>query len=237
MYIISLLFDENGSASQLGMLRVGAFIVALLVTVMLHEIAHGYSALLYGDTTAKDYGRLTLNPKKHFDLMGLFMMFLVGFGWAKPVPVNANNFEKKRSGMIVVSLAGVVTNMLLAFIFASLYVVFGNIPVVYESVGYYLVYFGWYLSYMMLALNISFALFNILPLFPLDGYRLLSCFVPQSNAYMSFVRKYSMYIFLALILWQYLPIIGDFSPFTLYITELGGWIRNSFTSFWEWVIL
>ncbi len=237
MYIISLLFDENGSASQLGMLRVGAFIVALLVTVMLHEIAHGYSALLYGDTTAKDYGRLTLNPKKHFDLMGLFMMFLVGFGWAKPVPVNANNFEKKRSGMIVVSLAGVVTNMLLAFIFASLDVVFGNIPVVYESVGYYLVYFGWYLSYMMLALNISFALFNILPLFPLDGYRLLSCFVPQSNAYMSFVRKYSMYIFLALILWQYLPIIGDFSPFTLYITELGGWIRNSFTSFWEWVIL
>lgn len=237
MYIISLLFDSDGSASQEGMLRIGAFIVALLVTVMLHEIGHGLSALLYGDTTAKDNGRLTLNPAKHFDFMGLVMMMLVGFGWAKPVPVNVNNFENKRSGMIVVSLAGVFINLCLAFIFALVFVLLATVAVAYGSLQYYVLYFCYFFSYMMMMLNINFALFNILPLFPLDGYRLLSCFVPQSNGYMSFVRRYSMYIFLVLIMWQYLPIIGDYSPFTLYISNVGSWIYTSFTNFWQWVVL
>ncbi len=235
MYIISLLFD-NGSITREGMLRVGAFVVALLVTVMLHEIAHGYCALLYGDRTAKDNGRLTLNPAKHFDPFGLLMMLIVGFGWARPVPVNVNNFEKKRTGMIVVSLAGVVTNLVLSFVFALGYVSLWGVSVVEGSTLYYFAYFAMYLSYLMLWLNINFALFNILPLFPLDGYRLLSCFVPQNNSYMAFVRKYSMYIFLALIMWQYLPIIGDYSPFTLYISNVGGWIADRFVSFWAWVI-
>lgn len=236
MYIISLLYSNGNSITREGLLCVVAFICALLITVMLHEIAHGVSALMYGDTTAKDYGRLTLNPAKHFDPMGILMMLLVGFGWAKPVPVNVNNFEKKRSGMIVVSFAGVVTNLLLSFIFMGLYIWTTTMTYSTEA-GYYALVFFVNFCYLMMWLNICFALFNILPLFPLDGYRLLSCFVPQSNRYMTFVRRYSMYIFLVLILWQYIPIIGDWSPLSLWISTVGDYIRNAFTLFWQWVIL
>ncbi len=236
MYIISLLYSYGNSISREGLLCVVAFVCALLITVMLHEIAHGLSALMYGDTTAKDYGRLTLNPAKHFDPMGILMMLLVGFGWAKPVPVNVNNFENNRSGMIVVSLAGVVTNLFLSFVFMALYVLCTTITYSTDA-GYYTLVFFINFAYLMMWLNICFALFNILPLFPLDGYRLLSCFVRQNNSYMTFVRRYSMYIFLALILWQYIPIIGDYSPLTLWIGNVGGYIKDAFYIFWRWVIV
>ena len=115
MYIYRLLTNGGQEITREGLLNVVAFIPALLMALILHEIAHGLVALWNGDQTAKMYGRLSLNPLKHFDWIGLVMMVLVGFGWAKPVPIDPNNFKKRKLGCITVSIAGVITNLFLAF--------------------------------------------------------------------------------------------------------------------------
>lgn len=238
------LITENG---RLGLLYVLAMLFAIVFALVLHEIAHGLVALWNGDPTAKIYGRLSLNPLKHFDILGLLMMLVVGFGWAKPVPINPRNFKKYKTGCITVSLAGIVTNFLLAFIFAMVYValycripfapylLYGIMPTsqnVSASVSY-LVAFFLYFSGLMMQLNVCFALFNLLPLFPLDGYRLLACFVSENNGYMRFVRRYSLYIMLGLIILGNIDIISAYTPLNLYINTLGGWIQQGFISFWE----
>ncbi len=233
MYIYQLLTNGGRGVSREGLLSVLAFIPALLIALILHEIAHGLVALWNGDETAKAYGRLSLNPLRHFDWIGLIMMVLVGFGWAKPVPINPNNFKKRRLGCITVSVAGVITNFLLAFIFAIGVVLLGRIPVEEGTSLYYFVYFCYAFCLLTMRLNINFALFNILPLYPLDGYRLLSCFVDERNGFMTFLRKYSLYILLGFIVLEYIPIVGNYSPLTLYISRFGGIIDNGFEKFWR----
>src|SRR5665647_3932881 len=98
--------------------------VLLLYSVILHELAHGWVAYRMGDATAKWLGRLTLNPIKHLDPIGSLMLFLVGFGWAKPVPINLNNIPNKRKGLIFVSSAGIIANIIFAFIAGMLYRLF-----------------------------------------------------------------------------------------------------------------
>ncbi|MCH5159300.1 MAG: site-2 protease family protein [Clostridiales bacterium] len=219
-----------------GLLNVLAFVVALLAALVLHELAHGLVALWNGDNTAKIYGRLTLNPIKHFDWVGLVLMFLVGFGWAKPVPVNPNNFKDKRIGAITVSIAGISTNIILAFFAAMFYVIFWNISPQTESAAY-AVYFFRELSYLILSLNVAFALFNLLPLYPLDGYRLLSCFIDERNGAMMFLRRYSLYIMLGFIVFNslsnYIPMLSLFSPLNWYLARFGGLIQGGFYNFWR----
>lgn len=215
------------------LLVVLAFIVALFVSIILHEISHGLVALWNGDPTAKMYGRLTLNPVKHFDLIGLFMMLIVGFGWAKPVPVNPNNFKKYKLGSITVSIAGIVMNLILAFLAALGFVLLGDVAVVVDTPMYYFVLFCFELMDWLLILNVNLALFNFLPLFPLDGYRLLSCFVNENNGFMRFMRRYSLYILLGFIVLDYIPYVSNYSPLNLYIGQLGGLIQNGFVSFWR----
>ena len=240
MYIYRLLTSDGQGISRTGLLNVLAFVVALFVALILHEIAHGLVALWNGDNTAKAYGRLTLNPIKHFDLFGLLLMLLVGFGWAKPVPVNPNNFRNRKVGAITVSIAGVLTNIIIAFFATMGSVLFYRMlmtdKLANESM-YYFVYFCYALMSMLVGLNISFALFNILPLYPLDGYRLLSCFVSQENGFMRFLRRYSFYIILGLVAidyaFDYLPVVAGYSPLNLYIGKFGGLIRLGFESFWR----
>ena len=228
------ILTNGGSVTKENLLMLVAFIVALFVALILHEIAHGLVALWNGDNTAKVYGRLSINPLRHFDLTGLLLMFLVGFGWAKPVPVNASNFRNHKLGAITVSIAGVLTNIIIAFFSAMGAVLIGNVKVgnMSESM-YFFVYFCYALMYMLMGLNISFALFNILPLYPLDGYRLLSSFVPQSNKFMTFLRKYSLYIILGLMLLDFIPYVSYYSPLNLYIGRFGGIIQDGFCSFWR----
>ncbi len=232
MSIIRILTNEYSGITRESLLETVAFIVALLIALVLHEVAHGLVAYWNGDITAKYYGRLSLNPARHFDIVGLLMMLLVGFGWAKPVPVNPNNFKNRKTGAITVSLAGVVTNLVLAFLFSSLMVF--PLLIAYEvaSTTYYVVYFLFYLGIYTTALNINFALFNLLPLYPLDGYRLLSCFVDERNNTMTFLRRNSFYIMLALILIDNIPILQNFSPINWYITTLGSKIMVLFQNFW-----
>ena len=222
----------NAPNGRYGLLSVLAFVVALLSALVLHELAHGLVALWNGDNTAKLYGRLSLNPIKHFDWVGLILMFLVGFGWAKPVPVNPNNFKNRKVGSITVSIAGVATNIVLAFIAAMAYVLFSNITPQTQSAAY-TVYFFEALAYLMCQLNVSFALFNLLPLYPLDGYRLLSCFVNENNGAMRFIRRYSLYIMLGFIVLNSISVISFVSPLHWYLSKFGGLIRNGFYNFWR----
>jgi Zn-dependent protease len=230
MYFIQLLTNGTNGITREGLLNVAAFLFALLVALMLHEIAHGLVALWFGDDTAKNSGRLTLNPRRHFSLIGFLMLLLVGFGWANPVPVNSSKFRRRTAGMLCVSLAGVATNFLLAFLFALPYcaLYFYN-----GEMNEYLLYFLRQATVLTISLNISFALFNLLPLYPLDGYRLLSCFVPQQNGAMTFLRRYSLYILLGLIMMQYVPLLQNYSPLTLYIERLGTTIVNAFITVWS----
>ena len=215
-----------------GLLNVLAFVVALLSALVLHEIAHGLVALWNGDNTAKVYGRLSLNPIRHFDWVGLLLMFLVGFGWAKPVPVNPNNFKDRKVGAITVSIAGVLTNVLLAFFAAMVYVLFARIKPQTAGASY-AVYFFAVLADLMCQLNVWFALFNLLPLYPLDGYRLLSCFVNENNGAMVFLRRYSLYILLGFIVLNSISVISFISPLHWYLSEFGGLIQSGFYNFWR----
>jgi len=241
MYLYDLLTNFGSGISREGLLNVLAFIVALVFALVLHEIAHGLVALWNGDVTAKAMGRLSVNPVKHFDLIGFLMLLLVGFGWAKPVPVNPNNFKHKRWGAVSVSLAGVVTNLLLAFLFALPYHAIGT-KYFYtdKDAAYYAMYFLFVFCQFMVTLNVSFALFNLLPLFPLDGYRLIAGFAGENNGFMRFLRRYSLYIMLVLLVWDtvcsYVSVLSDFSPLDWYIRWIGGKIQWCFTAFWGLMI-
>lgn len=233
MTLYNIFTNYGQGVTRYTLLSLLAFIIAVVGAIVLHELAHGLVALWNGDPTAKMYGRLTLNPVKHFDIIGLLMMLLVGFGWAKPVPVNPDNFKNRKVGAVTVSVAGIAVNLLLAFIAALGVVGFGKIQAMPDTSLYYFAYFCWQLSTWFMALNVSLALFNLLPLFPLDGYRLLSCFVNENNAFMTFLRRYSLYIVLGVIVLDYIPVVSAFSPFNLYIGKLGGLIQSGFTAFWR----
>jgi Zn-dependent protease len=148
-------------------------IPAILIALTLHELAHGYVAYRLGDSTAKDLGRLTLNPLKHIDPMGFFALLIFRFGWAKPVPVNPAYFQgNRRRGMFFVALAGPATNFVLA-LFAALLIV--SVPLFQTGVAFLFLRQLFFISTLL-------GVFNLLPVPPLDGSKVLAYFVPQSVA-------------------------------------------------------
>jgi Zn-dependent protease len=140
--------------------------IPLLYSIIFHELAHGWVAYLMGDPTAKSLGRLSLNPLKHLDPMGTIMLFVFGFGWAKPVPVNFGRLHDRRKGMILVSAAGIITNTLIAFIALFLNRLLSLSP---SSTPGELLYY-------LAQINIMLAAFNLIPLPPLDGSKILMGF-------------------------------------------------------------
>jgi len=166
-----------------------------IIAITIHEVSHGIVAAWLGDPTAKQSGRLTLNPVKHFDLMGVVMMVVIGFGWARPVPVNPMNFKKPKLGMAIVAAAGPLSNILLSFVFLCLLIALPSGPNTsrfIELVGNFL----WY-GVMM---NIGFAAFNLIPISPLDGSKILALALPQ-RIYFRYMRfeRYGMLVLMALI--------------------------------------
>lgn len=145
--------------------EVVASLVGIAMAISIHEFGHAYSAHLLGDDTAKSYGRMTLNPVRHVDPIGLLAMFILRIGWAKPVPVNPNNFKNYKIGNLIVSLAGVFCNLLTAIlcVIINKYVHMYAINTIAEYVFLY---------------SIGFAAFNLLPIPPLDGWGVISTFVP-----------------------------------------------------------
>ena len=161
MGLISLLFSNPGMFLVLAVL--------LLYSVIAHEVAHGWVANLFGDDTAKHYGRLTLNPASHIDPVGLLMLFIVGFGWAKPVPVNYYKLGNSRLALMSVSLAGCAANILIAIIALFL--------LQFEEVGASPA-FSTPLT-ILVAINIILGAFNLIPIPPLDGSKILMSLLPQ----------------------------------------------------------
>jgi Zn-dependent protease len=149
-------------------------LIAIVVGLVVHEFAHAWTASLFGDKTAKLAGRVTLNPVAHLDPIGLLMIVFAPFGWAKPVPVNPLNFRRPRLGMVVVALAGPLSNLLLAVLvvlFSKLY--FSAYPDADLLTG-----FVPNLLRMSFLVNVALFVFNLIPIFPLDGSRIVSGLLP-----------------------------------------------------------
>ncbi len=171
--------------------------VSLLVAIVLHELAHGLVAYFFGDDTAKRSGRLTLNPFKHLDIFGLISLFVFKFGWANPVPVDTGKLKNYNVGMFFVSIAGIATNFILAFVTAKIAkdISFSS-EIIRDFVFYFIVY------------NLNLAFFNLIPLPPLDGSNIILSFFPEHTAYE--VHRYNIYTQLILLV---LIISGAVSKF------------------------
>src|SRR5512136_70078 len=163
--LINLLFRNPGAFVLL--------VIPLLYSIILHELAHGWVADKMGDSTARWLGRLSLDPRKHLDPIGTLMLFIFGFGWAKPVPVNFNNLHDLRKGLIFVSAAGIVANILLAFV--ALFLLRLLNPETFGALSTFLIY--------MAQINIMLAAFNIIPIPPLDGSKILMGFSSRQFQY------------------------------------------------------
>ncbi len=157
-------------------------IIAFLISISCHEFAHGYVAYLLGDPTAKNAGRLTLNPIKHFDLISIIFFLVFRFGWAKGVPINPNYFKEKKTGMVFTALAGPFTNILLAFI-ASVALSFFPERTSATGAAYYILVFSHYFFQYMLSVNTMLAIFNLIPIPPLDGSKVFFSVLPDRVYY------------------------------------------------------
>ncbi len=169
--------------------------IPALVCITLHEFSHGYAAFLLGDDTAKRMGRLTLNPLRHIDVMGLVMLAFLHFGWAKPVPVDMKNFKRPKLGMAITALAGPLMNVIIACVALFLYGLF--LPLLsLSNVGIY----GLKMLYITASLSVSLAVFNLIPIPPLDGSKILfSVFTDRGYIWLMRYERYGM-ILLAVIL-------------------------------------
>ena len=170
---------------------------ACLMCIVVHELCHGLCALWLGDDTARRAGRLTLNPLKHIDLVGLVLLFTVHFGWAKPVPVNMRRFRNPKLGMALTGLAGPVSNFLLALLLTPAY---GACYVWYRNTGNMA---GFYLTlFLLMTITVSIGLmvFNLIPVPPLDGAKVLYAFLPhQWYAKLMRYERYGMFLLVALL--------------------------------------
>ncbi len=185
MGLIKLLISDPAAFFMLAIL--------LLYYVILHELAHGWVAYRMGDATAKWLGRLTLNPIRHLDPIGSLMLLIIGFGWAKPVPVNLENIPapERRKGLILVSAAGVTMNMIIAFVAMLLWRLLTPEPggLLYNVL------------YMLAYINILLAAFNLIPIPPLDGSKILMGFTPESfNRVLYQIEPFGFFIVLGLLL-------------------------------------
>lgn len=174
----------------------------IFIAITVHEYAHGYAALKMGDPTAKLSGRLSMNPLAHMDIVGALSMLIFGFGWARPVPINPNNFKNHKKGTVVVSLAGPISNLFLAFLGSVLYGIFRRIGFGNFSSQFSEIFYG--LLAQLILLNVCFGIFNLVPFPPLDGAKIVGAFLPYKTYFR--IMQYERYAFPILIVLMYLGI-------------------------------
>lgn len=178
-------------------------IIVVIFSLSMHEMAHAFASYKLGDPTARNLGRITLNPAKHLDPIGTISMMLFGFGWAKPVPANSRNFKKPRTGMAITAAAGPLSNLLVSFVALLLYaIIITVVPIPIQlqpdaSFATKILYFLSELIYYFHILNLYLAVFNLLPIPPLDGSKILYLFLPSKVYY--FIQQYEHIIYYVLL--------------------------------------
>ena len=194
-------------------------LITLVFAFTLHEFMHAWTASVFGDDTAKNQGRVSLNPLKHLDVFGTILIFIAGIGWAKPVPVDRLHFSTRRMQSIIVSVSGPLSNFLLAFIGFTVWY-FTPVNATLEE----------FLN-IFVSLNVVLGVFNLLPLPPLDGYRIVSSLLPL-NVQMKLIplEVYGSLLFLVVMLSP----IGDFTVVPLISNSIEV-VVNGFFAFYEWV--
>ena len=204
MGLLTLLFRDPAAFVLL--------IIPLLYSVIIHEVSHGWVASKMGDSTAKWLGRLTLDPRKHLDPLGTIMLFIAGFGWAKPVPVNFNNLRDPRKGLIFVSAAGIVANILLAFLSLLALRLFHLPPS--GAITTTLI--------IVARINIMLAAFNLIPIPPLDGSKILMGFTSRQFQYsLARLEPYGFFIIIGLLWLGFLdPVINFLESAILQVLSL-----------------
>jgi len=173
------------------------YIAVLIMSIVIHEVSHGFAAEYFGDNTARNEGRLTLNPIKHLDLFGSILLPIILvvshspflFGWAKPVPYNPDNLTNRKWGTLAVASAGVLSNFAIAIVFGIIIRVAANFE---TPLGFYSI------TSIIVIINLALAIFNLVPIPPLDGSKILFSFLPESA--FSFIIKYERYSFVLLLL-------------------------------------
>lgn len=177
-------------------------VAASLLCIMFHEVSHGVVALKLGDTTARDAGRLTFNPIKHIDIWGLLMMAIFRFGWAKPVPVDMRNFKHPVRDMAITAAAGPISNVILAFF--ALCIRAGAVYVSQKTGGAISNFIITFMEYTAI-LSVGLAVFNVIPIPPLDGSKVLNALLPQEVYYK--ILRYERYGFLVMMVVLYTGIL------------------------------
>ena len=188
--LINAIRNGYGFADLLIMLL--SSLAVIFITLPIHEWAHGFVSTKLGDPTPRYQGRLTLNPMAHFDLMGALGILLLGIGWAKPVQVNARYYKNPKWGMALVALAGPLSNVVLAFIMLLI----NNILIVTGLVGNAIILQLYYFLLYIATISISLAVFNLIPIPPFDGSRILFVFLPQRIYFQ--IMRYERYIFIGI---------------------------------------
>ncbi len=172
---------------------------ALVIAISFHEAAHAWAADKMGDPTAKNLGRLTLDPTKHFSLWGVVTFLFIGFGWGKSVPTNPRNYHNYKKGNVIVALSGVTTNLILSFVFYLIYfllTVFGVTNTIILTIIFYIVY-----------INIILCFFNLIPIPPLDGHHLVKGFIARKSQRFYFAyQRYGFFALLILLFFTDLPV-------------------------------
>ena len=173
-------------------------VIILVIAFSVHEFAHAFVADRFGDTTPRANGRLTLNPAAHIDPIGALVLIFAGFGWARPVPINPYALRRRsKSAVMWVSLAGPISNILLALIGSIVFVLIWNIAGInnFEGAGLGPMFLEF--SYFFIIVNLSLAVFNMLPIFPLDGEKVLDYLLPpRGQDFLASIRPYGSYILL-----------------------------------------
>ncbi len=188
-------FDSGLSAVEI-LITLGAWVIAILIALVLREVVRGYTAVKMGDDTPKMSGQLSLNPAKHFDLVGFLCILVVGFGWSKGMPINANNFRDIKKGQILCSIMGIITNFVIFIVFTFLYVVCN----MFFSQSVLILEFLRLICYYTAIINLFIGIFNLLPIYPLDMFSLVETFCRYDNRYVTFMHRYGSLILLAVVM-------------------------------------
>lgn len=200
---LSLLRDSSLSIGE-KLLYILVIAFCVLLSLSIHELCHGLVAYWMGDKTAKYSGRLSLNPLHHLDPFGALCLFLFGFGWAKPVPVNPWNFNNKKGGMVLTALGGPISNFLLAFLAQVGVAVLENMRFASDaSFSFQLANVCYMICYYLVMLNLGLGIFNLIPIPPLDGSKVLNAVLPARTYFK--IMEYERFGFIALIILINLP--------------------------------